>query len=488
MSQQIVISMQEIHLFDLPENYRCSMTKEFKNYCKSNFRKTPGYSRNPAYRSLTNDINSRSNSRVTLSIKSLKEVQRIVGIDVTYIENNVVSICIPHSQREYYFKFPIQIDKNWAFLMGMFHSCGGFSTKYRRLDVRFAVEHPVAKELTLICKNMGIITKYLINYTRPKWLPNVKYLRKKDTVSCGRFVLEIFFMIGLERHDTVRSGEGRYASNRHLQSKIPDWIASSKLIHHFIEGYIAGYTGQSFITKRSDDLRGVHSVSGGIHIRFLGDSDKNVISYSQPIIKYLESLGITGHWRKHCCPGVIKYNLYIHSRNSLQLFYNQFRIIKPSIRIRTQLRINSNALLCKILQRIDYEHILPLGFIIDKSLSREELNDVFNKDMSNSVNHLLKRGIIVENNGLLEYDPSVIRKQMVQEYNKQVEKYDENMIKAVQELNYRCTKCQSYSFNLTCDLCDCVCEPIERKEVAGKNMRRKISAQIQIKNLGAVKI
>jgi len=334
-----------------------------------------------------------------VSIKEFLKIHEITGLPLEEMEQNVIEVRNHWSGHvEFPMRFPVIANDDWAWLFGLWFSCGGLITRTRygsgprhegfqfeersvriRADVR-VFEEKVKPLLSRIA--------YVANLTSPWYMKHGGHkIDQNKRKGVGNVPRKIFFLVrpvreimekfGLPTESrNQRSKRGCRIPSRRFKLIIPDWILSNKEnMHSFIEGCVNGSQVGSWFHRAKGDTH----LSKGVEIRVSGEDEQQALDFLGALEEHLHSLGITGTFHilpKYTSP-FFWFGYHIFRKSSLSKFYEMFDIRRPDLRARLMLNYFMNALLYEACKELTCSEILVLGALVEKPMTTEDIVETF---------------------------------------------------------------------------------------------------------------
>lgn len=333
--------------------------------------------------------------RPFISVKEFHKVHKITGFPLDEMEQNVIEVRNHWSGHvEFPMNFPVTANEDWAWLFGLWFSCGGLITrtrygsgprhsgfKFEERRVRFRVDTRVYEEkvkplLSRIAYAPSLRELYYVKQGHRHKLD------RNRRVGVGNQPRKVFFLVrpfreimekfGLPTVQPKQPRKGGKVPGRRFGLVIPDWIKNNaKNLHAFIEGYSNGsQLGSSFYTH---DKKG-HLVRN-VELRFAGAEEKETHAFLESFREHLAKLGISTYLHRIPKPTspFTWLGLWIINQTSLNRFYEEFDIRRPDLRARLTLGYFMNALLYEACRELHSSEILVLGALIEKPMSTKEI-------------------------------------------------------------------------------------------------------------------
>jgi len=446
--------------------------------------------------------------RPFITIKEFQKVHKVTGLPLEEMEQNVIEIRNHWSGHvEFPMSFPVTANEDWAWLFGLWFSCGGLITRTRygsgprhegfrfeERSVRFRVDTRVYEE-----KVKPLLSR--IAYTPP--LTEVYYVKKGQLHKMDRnrragvgnqprkiFTLvrpfrEIMEKFGLPTIQPKQAGKGGKIPNRRFGLILPDWIKNdSKNLHAFIEGYSNGsQLGSSFYTH---DKKG-HIVRN-VELRFAGAEEKETYAFLEPFREHLAKLGISTYFHRIPKPtsSFTWLGLWIINQASLNRFYEEFDIRRPDLRARLTLGYFMNALLYEACRELTSSEILVLGALIEKPMSTQEILKALRfriELVQGATRKLQKLDLTQEVDGKWVINPTGYRDQLIKKLWTLELKRRETIMQSNVHFFSRCSQCSNVIPSNYVGPCGCggQYQPISRVEALKRmgGLRRGYTTLIQ---------
>ncbi len=317
---------------------------------------------------------------------------------------------------EFPMKFPVVANEDWAWMLGLWYSCGGLITRGREgkggywseeLSVRYSVDKqvfhgkivPILRRIAYV-PNLGKTWYENKGITHKLDRNKIKGLRAKPR---GHFTLvrpvrEVMEKFGLPliRDRKKQTRKGRKYAFRIMYQSVPEWIrASESCSHAFIEGFLNGtQIGSEFRTRP----RGIRRT---VELRFGGLVKEDVETFCAFFAKTLTKMGIPGYTHHLIKTTTKAYWLgyLIHDSVSLCRLFEKFDIARPDLRARLVLNqaIKQNMIFYYVSRGLTSNAILILGLIIEKSRTFDEILETFRiseERMRKTLDSLIKNRVI----------------------------------------------------------------------------------------------
>lgn len=337
---------------------------------------------------------SRTPHKPFISIKQFKTVHKVTGIPLEEMEKNVTEVRNHYcGHLEIAMTFPVTTNRDWAWLFGLWYSCGGLITRKRKgiggyvieeRSVRLSVDRRVFDEkvkqiLERICYVPKLNDRWYIrkgmdhklDKNRRKGVGN----QPRKELILVRPIREIMEKFGLaKKYPSQKHRVGAKYSSRRFHILVPGWVKENEEnTHAFIEGYINGGTIGSDFRKDVDGY-----LTRVVEIRFGGFKRKEVYQLYEFFEAFLAKKDISGsyhilHHRQ--MEKLIWCGYTIYRNSSLSRLYEEFDIRRPDIRARLTLHYFMNALLYEVCRELNSSEILVLGCLMEKAMNENEIKE-----------------------------------------------------------------------------------------------------------------
>lgn len=330
-----------------------------------------------------------------VTMPQIRLIHAKTSIAYSDIEKAVTRVRVCGSGLSWPISLPVHVNNDWAFLIGLWFSAGGYTSRKRegRCEeylVRYAVDKRPYDELVepirarLGYKPTDLTKPSYVNWESGHKLDAHKW-RQFGSEPRGFFKLhrpfrEILLKFGLPDPDEVKLAKqnrgGRSAFRQYSKKRIPRWILGDvEYSHAFIEGYLNGpSTASQFCPTPKRDINRL------VEPRFRGVDIEEVNGFYNFFADYLSKRGISGYTHINFKHGHLtgvthEIGYLIHNNESLKRLYEQFNIRRSDTRARLLLNYYMNQLLLEVCRKLNSFEILLFGMLIEKEHSVQEITE-----------------------------------------------------------------------------------------------------------------
>lgn len=413
-------------------------------------------------------------------IEKCPYLARKIGMSLGELGKHVIEI---HSGSAKIFKgpFPIKVNQDYAFLMGLFYSAGGIGKN----ALRFSVDAPVMDYLLTLKK--GLREKGTL---RSGWHKGRLNDDLKRRICYSQVMFDLLKAFGLKTAPSFNLGKknfGKYVPSRYLVCDIPSWVKrNERFMHYFVEGYANGMKchaklngardcpDRNYANKRRPHLQ----IHFGIHFGFscYDDADQ-ALRFTKEFVRHLESHdGIHGWITRQRRDGRRNqhYVFNFHDISSITHFRNKFHIFRPMLNLKLNLRLaaTKDKTLSYILQRTKNLDNYVLGMIYEEPKTMEEIcahcpkrpyNMTVQQVLTPSVEKLRRLKVLKETDGKLIYEPSEFKQLIIESLRNRIEAKDRQIRMMSDKFLFLCRACRQVATQGgACETCGKLREPCTR--------------------------
>lgn len=402
-----------------------------------------------------------------VNVSEALEIGRRLGISPREMERHVeyVKVGVSANARVFRTALPIEPDERYAYLFGLFHACGCINYRERDPMIRFAVDSGVVPTLQKLGAEIGEVPH--VHWNQLSRMNGKVWARKRVYVGFSFILKDVLERFGLYTGHGARRGMGRWRSARELSANIPWWIVKSPTnMHAYVEGYLN--TMKTQVVAHRTRRKG--HASGYILVNFSGIDQASVKIRAGLVKTYMESRGITVHWRVSTRdPGRLpEAKLGVYSKDALRQFQKVFKI--DAIYVSTKLRLvaRSSHTEMKVLQSItSTTDASVLGLVMDRPRTVEEIHSVLRMredKLQRAIRRLSEACLLRKSqSGLLSFDRIGFAKSTAKKLDKRHRLMMKALADASSKLFYRCAKCSAITEKAS--HCGLRTEPVQRMKV-----------------------
>lgn len=365
---------------------------------------------------------------------------------------------------------PIKGDEDFAFLIGLFHGCGGINFRGRDPMIRFNVDPDVAEELVRIGRRVGELPRvYGPSHLRVISSSGQEYRRKRIQVSFSRTVESVLVGLGVQKPINKPWASsigphgihgGRVLALRDYKSDIPSWISSkSNFLRSYVEGYLNSLKLQSFLYGRAVNRQESRKCyfEGQMLIRFAGVDEESVKKRMTTVLSFLRSCGITGDIKRNRLGlkrRLIEFEYCVFNYESIKALASSFRILAPcpTARLAAIEKGYEDTLFMLGLSRCDTDSAVLLGALVRGQSTKKE---IFRKyrlaedRIEASLSFLLSLGLVKRDGQSYSYEPTRFKDRLQKETQMQITEARNYLAKMSRRLFYRCPVCDAVTESWT---------------------------------------
>jgi len=430
--------------------------------------------------------------RPFVNIKEFQKIHEVTGLPLEEMEQNVIEVRNHWAgHAEFPMKFPVIANEDWAWLLGLWFSCGGLITRARPTKGGYLTEERLVRYRVDVRVFERKVKPILERIGHTRHLTEVWYIKKgithpidknrrkgvgntpKKFFTLLRPVREILEKFGLPTEiPDQRHKVGSKYSIRKYHFVVPPWVKRNKgHTHAFIEGYLNGGTvGSNFRVANKE--KGRNFLRRTVEIRFGAFNPKESEDFHNLFERFLTKIGITGYRHKisHLKTSQLCWRGYlIHNSKALRLLYEVFDVQKPDLRARLALHYFMNTLLYHVCWELSSTEILILGALIEKPYSKPELIELYRcreEHVETCMMKLQKLDVAQEVDSKWVINPTGYRDQLIKKlWTMELKRRKTIMAKNVLFFS-RCNRCSNVIPSNYTGLCGCGGQyvPISRVE------------------------
>lgn len=326
-----------MHLWDLPGDLRITFNLEACRCLRAKLSENGWYQKaQHLYSPLGMDWSDRDRPGYnphghlrSLPVSSLEELSRKTKVPLDQLEGEITALFRSSSVRGNLGPFPIKVDENYAWLAGLWFSCGGFYARERQ--VRFRVERGVAEEVKRVAGNIGCqatISNYIQYEAR---------LSRAIIILPGS-MYEIFKKLGLPDeikgfHASLRKGRNPAAREQDLT--VPNFVKKEpRMRRAFVEGYMNGSKLAIWRYNKQVECFGkmVTAHVTGVDVRFVCPNRRQLFKFANFVIAVLRRASFKGtvHQITQRTGRNLNYGYTITKKDYIRTLFRDFKIVKPS--------------------------------------------------------------------------------------------------------------------------------------------------------------
>ncbi len=332
---------RQILLREFAPDFRVHFTEEARARMQSDLA-ARGHYEGPLYKRLRKTTHRGRDPGVwpgSMKIGSLRLLAEQTGEPLEYVESHVVRIFKLSADKSLSGPFPREVDGDWAWLMGLFFSCGTVSERDNDRRNEHQVHYKV--DVTVLPELLEVAAKAGLRYaTESGYISRQNKTFEKVRVLLPSPAYDAMARLGLPhvvRSTPIFKGGGRRRASRDVNLRVPDFVrhGDAEIRRRFVEGYMNGTKFQAWNWRRLEH-RGKHAFrvhSAGADVRFLATSEGQAKDFADFTVRVLNDNGVVGTLRRmHTERKNVCYGYHVSNPFSVDALLTKFRLFRETTR------------------------------------------------------------------------------------------------------------------------------------------------------------